>query len=50
MAAAGEVLNRERLAQALGVSPRKYAAMSRMIVAAEPVSIHDAAIAKRLTG
>jgi RNA polymerase sigma factor for flagellar operon FliA len=50
MAAAGEVLNPERLAQALGVSPRKYAALSRMIVAAEPVSIHDAAIAKRLTG
>ena len=50
MAAAGEAPSHERLAQALGVSPQKYAALSRMIVAAEPVSLHEAANARRLTG
>ena len=50
MAAAGEAPSHERLAQTLGVSPRKYAALSRMIVAAEPVSLHEATNARRLTG
>lgn len=50
MTAAGEVPSHVRLAEMLGVSPRKYATLSRIIVAAEPFSIHEAAIAQRLAG
>lgn len=50
MAAVGEAPSHERLAHALGVSPRKYAALSRMIVASERVSLHDAITTRRLAG
>lgn len=50
MTAAGEAPSHARIAQALGVSPRKYAALNQMIVAAEPVSIPEAKRARLLSG
>jgi RNA polymerase sigma factor for flagellar operon FliA len=47
---AGEVPSEARIAQALGVSSRKYAMLSRMIAASEPISIHESTIAWELTG
>jgi RNA polymerase sigma factor for flagellar operon FliA len=48
--AKGEVPSTGLIAQALGVSSRKYITLSRMIVAAEPISIHESRIAWELTG
>jgi DNA-directed RNA polymerase specialized sigma subunit len=50
LSAGGEVAGHERIAQALGVSLRKYVTLSRMIAASEPISIHESAIASELTG
>lgn len=49
LSARGEVPTRDRLANVLGVAPRKYDTLSRMIVAAEPVSLDDV-YARRPTG
>jgi RNA polymerase sigma factor FliA len=46
---AGEVASHARIAQALGVSSQKYAMFSRIIAAAEPISIHEPTIAWELT-
>lgn len=48
--AAGETPSHARLAQALGVSSRKYVTLSRMIVATELASVHETKAALRLTG
>jgi len=48
--AAGETLSHARIAQALGVSLRKYVTLSRMVLAAEPVSVHESMVTLRLTG
>jgi hypothetical protein len=50
LSAGSEVAGRERVAQAPGVSLRKYVTLSRMIAASEPISIHESAIASELTG
>ena len=50
MSAGGEVLCHARVAQMLGVSLKKYVTLSRMIVAAEPVSAHEFTIAWKLAG
>jgi DNA-directed RNA polymerase specialized sigma subunit len=50
LSAGGEVAGHERIAQALGVSLRKYVTLSRMIAASEPISIHESAIASEVTG
>jgi RNA polymerase sigma factor for flagellar operon FliA len=50
LSAAGEVPGDSRIAQALGVSSIKYVTLSRMIVAAEPISLRESAIASALTG
>ena len=48
--AAGEVTSHARIAQALGVSSQKYAMLSIIIAAAEPISIRESTIAWKLTG
>lgn len=48
--ASGEILCHAHIARMLGVSLQKYLALSRMIAAAEPVSIHESKIAWKLTG
>jgi DNA-directed RNA polymerase specialized sigma subunit len=50
LSAAGEVPGDSGIAQALGVSLRKYVTLSRMITSSEPISIHESAIASELTG
>jgi len=50
LSAAGEAPGDSGIAQALGVSLRKYVTPSRMITASEPISIHESAIACELTG
>ena len=50
LSAAGEFPSHTRIAAALGVSSQKYATLSGMIVAAEPISLHESTIAWRLTG
>jgi len=47
---AGRVPSDANLAEALGVSTSKYITLSRMITAAEPISIHESAIAEELAG
>jgi RNA polymerase sigma factor for flagellar operon FliA len=47
---AGEVPSEARIAQALGVSSRKYVMLSQMIAAAEPISIFESKVAWELTG
>lgn len=47
---AGEVASHARNAQALGVSSQKYAMLSRIIAAAEPISIHESTVVRELTG
>lgn len=49
-AAAGKALSDASIAEVLGVSTTKYATLSRMITAAEPISIHESAIAEELAG
>jgi RNA polymerase sigma factor for flagellar operon FliA len=48
VSAGGESICHVRVAQALGVSLKKYATLSRMIAAAEPISIHK--VTSELTG
>jgi RNA polymerase sigma factor for flagellar operon FliA len=48
--ATGEVASHTRIAEVLCVSSQKYETLSRIIAAAEPISIHESAIAWRLTG
>jgi RNA polymerase sigma factor for flagellar operon FliA len=48
--ASGKAPSDARIAQALGVSKTKYIMLSRMITAAEPISIHESIIAGELTG
>jgi len=48
--AAGKAPGDARIAQALGVSMTKYITLSRMITAAEPISIRESIIAGELTG
>ena len=50
LSAAGDVPSYGRIAQALGISLRKYVTLSQMIAAAEPISIHESTIASELTG
>ena len=47
---AGKVPSDASLAQALSVSTKKYRTLSRKIIAAEPISIHESAIAEELAG
>jgi RNA polymerase sigma factor for flagellar operon FliA len=42
---AGEILSEARIAQALGVSSRKYVMLLQMITAAEPISIFESTVA-----
>jgi DNA-directed RNA polymerase specialized sigma subunit len=48
ISAGGESICHVRVAQTLGVSLKKYATLSRMIVAAEPISINK--VTAELTG
>jgi RNA polymerase sigma factor for flagellar operon FliA len=50
MSARGEAPCHARVAQILGVSLKKYVTLSRMIAAAEPVSVHEFTIASELAG
>lgn len=50
LSAAGESLCHECVAQRLGITRKKYATLSQMILAAEPISIDQPAIVRRLTG
>jgi len=47
---AGKVPSDTSIAEALGVSTMKYRTLSRMITAAEPISIHESALAEELAG
>jgi hypothetical protein len=49
-AAAGKALSDASIAEVLGVSTAKYTMLSRMITAAEPISIYESAIAGELAG
>jgi hypothetical protein len=46
---AGKVPTDARIADALGVSTTKYLTLSRIIMAAEPISIHESASARELS-
>jgi len=48
ISAAGEAICHVRAAQTLGVTLQKYATLSRMVAASEPISIHK--VASELTG
>ena len=50
LSAAGEVPGHEEVAQALGVSIRKYLTFSGMIAAAEPRPIQESTISQEVTG
>lgn len=47
---AGNAPSDASIAEALGVSTTKHKMLSRMITAAEPISIHESAIAEELAG
>ena len=47
---AGKAPSDARIAEALGVSTTKYIALSSIILAAEPISIHESTIAEELAG
>jgi hypothetical protein len=47
---AGNAPGDASIAEALGVSTTKYKMPSRMITAAEPISIHESAIVEKLAG
>jgi DNA-directed RNA polymerase specialized sigma subunit len=46
----GKAPSDAHIPEALGVSTTRYVTLSRMITAAEPISIHEAAIADELAG
>jgi RNA polymerase sigma factor for flagellar operon FliA len=50
LSAAGKVLSDASIAEALGVSTTKYKTLSRIMRAAEPISIRESAIAEELAG
>ena len=48
--ASGGTLCHVTIAQALGVSPEKYAALSRIVTASEPISINESEFTLKLAG